>query len=213
MPGPTVEFWNERFRSRTTGWDRGAVHPQLLDWMASGELQPCRILVPGCGTGHEVLHLAAAGFEVTALDYAEQAVDLVKQRLCKRGLKAEVLQADVRLWNAPCQFDAIWEQTCLCALYPDDWTLYAERLQRWLSPQGRLFALFMQSAKASAEEGWIQGPPYHCDILAMRAVFPSSQWQWPKPPYPRVPHPGGSAELALILTHCELNRSAGVRQS
>lgn len=200
MPGPTATFWNERFRTRTTGWDRGDVHPQLLRCLSTGALRPCRILVPGCGAGHEVLHLAAAGFEVTALDYAEQAVHLVRQRLGDRGLRAEVLQADVRHWDAPQPFDAIWEQTCLCALYPDDWSLYAQRLHRWLTPQGRLFALFMQSAKPGAEEGWIQGPPYHCDILAMRALFPSGQWQWPKPPYPRLPHPGGSAELALVLT-------------
>lgn len=200
MPGPTAEFWNERFRTHTTGWDRGAVHPQLLHWIAEGTLKPCRILVPGCGAGHEVLHLAAAGFEVTALDYAEQAVALVTERLQKQGLSATVLQADVRQWNAPQPFDAIWEQTCLCALYPDDWMAYANRLYHWLAPHGRLFALFMQTAKPGAEEGWIQGPPYHCDILAMRAVFPSTRWQWPKPPYPRVPHPGGSAELALVLS-------------
>ena len=200
MPGPTADFWNERFRTHTTGWDRGAVHPQLLHWMQDGTLQPCRILVPGSGAGHEVLHLAAAGFEVTALDYAEQAVNLLTQRLSASGLSATVLQADVRRWEAPQRFDAIWEQTCLCALYPDDWAAYAARLHQWLAPQGRLFALFMQSPQPSAQEGWIQGPPYHCDILAMRALFPSDRWAWPKPPYPRVPHPGGSAELALMLS-------------
>jgi SAM-dependent methyltransferase len=200
MPGPTVEFWNERFRTHTTGWDRGGVHPHLLRCLASGELRPCRILVPGCGAGHEVVHLATAGFEVTALDYAQEAVDRLRQRLRERGLQATVLQADVRQWDAPQAFDAIWEQTCLCALYPDDWAQYAQRLHRWLQPQGRLFALFMQAAKPGAAEGKIEGPPYHCDILAMRAVFPSHLWHWPKPPYPRVPHPGGSAELALVLT-------------
>ncbi|WP_276727719.1 SAM-dependent methyltransferase [Thiomonas arsenitoxydans] len=145
MPGPTAEFWNERFRTHTTGWDRGTVHPQLLHWIAEGTLKPCRILVPGCGAGHEVLHLAAAGFEVTALDYAEQAVALVTERLQKQGLRATVLQADVRQWDAPQPFDAIWEQTCLCALYPDDWMAYANRLHHWLAPHGRLFALFMQT--------------------------------------------------------------------
>lgn len=199
MHGPTADFWNERFRTHTTGWDRGAVHPQLLHWLADSTLKPCRILVPGCGAGHEVLHLAAAGFEVTALDYAEQAVGLLTQRLREQGLKATVLQADVRQWQAVQPFEAIWEQTCLCALYPDDWAAYAARLHQWLASQGRLFALFMQSPKPDAQDGWIQGPPYHCDILAMRALFPCDRWRWPKPPYARVPHPGGSAELALTL--------------
>ena len=200
MAGPTIDFWNERFRTRTTGWDRGAVNPQLVAWMAHGQLQPCRILVPGCGSGHEVLHLAAAGFEVTALDYAVEAVDLVKSRLDAAGLCAQVVQTDVRHWHAPAPFDAVWEQTCLCALYPDDWQTYARRLHGWLKPDGRLFALFMQSPKPGAEDGWIQGPPYHCDIQAMRAILPAGEWNWPKPPYPRVSHPAGMAELALILS-------------
>lgn len=199
MPGPTVDFWNERFCTRTTGWDRGAPHPFLLHSLDSGALQPCRILVPGCGAGHEVVRLAAAGFEVTALDYADQAIDLLMRRLQANGLRATVLQADVRQWQAPQPFDAIWEQTCLCALYPDDWTRYAQQLHRWLHPQGQLFALFMQSPKPGAQQGAIEGPPYHCDILAMRAMFPASLWDWPKPPYPRISHPSGSAELALIL--------------
>ena len=206
MAGPTVDFWNERFLSHSTGWDRGGVHPQLLHGVASGALQPCRILVPGCGAGHEVEYLAAAGFEVTALDYSEQAVALVEQRLQQRGLKATVLQADVRQWQAPARFDAVWEQTCLCALYPDDWVGYAQQLHRWLQPQGRLFVQFMQAAKPGAESGKIEGPPYHCDILAMRAVFPATQWEWPKPPYPRVPHPGGSAELAVVLRPIQRGR-------
>jgi len=199
MAGPTVDFWNARIVAGETGWDRDAVHPHLLHAMQTGELRPCRILVPGCGAGHEVQQLAAAGFDVTALDYADQAVARTQARLRQSGLHAKVLQADVRQWRAPQPFDAIWEQTCLCALYPDDWQMYARRLHRWLRPGGRLFALFMQAAKTGAQQGWIEGPPYHCDILAMRALFPSSLWEWPKPPYPRVPHPSGSAELAVVL--------------
>jgi hypothetical protein len=59
----------------------------------------------------------------------------------------------------------------------------------------------MQRPRANAlEEGRIEGPPYHCDINAMRALFPAPRWDWPAPPYAQVPHPNGGHELAVVLT-------------
>ncbi|OZB58770.1 MAG: thiopurine S-methyltransferase [Thiomonas sp. 13-66-29] len=199
MAGPDLEFWQQRFEQGSTPWDRGAANPQLQVWLREGSLSPCRILVPGCGNGHEVLALAAAGFDVTALDYAPAAVEGVRRRLGQAGLKATLIQADVRSWSPQTRFDAIYEQTCLCALHPDDWSIYAARLRDWLAPHGRLYALFMQAPKPGAAEGLIQGPPYHCDIHGMRALFPASQWRWPAPPYPRVDHPSGTHEIGVVL--------------
>ena len=53
--------------------------------------------------------------------------------------------------------------------------------------------------RIDAANGVIEGPPYHCDVNAMRALFTGSVWTWPKPPYGRVPHPMGHAELAAVL--------------
>ncbi len=205
MAGPDVAFWQQRFEAGQTPWDRGASSPQLAGWLADGQLAPCRILVPGCGSGYEVAELAQAGFDVLGLDYAPAAVELARRRLAAlpapgaSGASAAVLEADVLDWQPDAPFDAIYEQTCLCALHPDHWVRYAEQLHRWLKPGGRLFALFVQVPRPGAAEGFIQGPPYHCDIHGMRALFPQSHWTWPKPPYSRVEHPMGSAELAVVL--------------
>jgi SAM-dependent methyltransferase len=200
MTGPTLDFWQQRFRDRDTPWDRGAPHPQLLDWLAAGVLQAGeRVAVPGCGSGHEVAALAQAGLSAVGLDYAPEAVALARERLRAQGLQAEVQQADVLAWQPAAPLDAVHEQTCLCALHPDHWAAYAAQLHRWLRPGGTLCALFMQALRPGAAEGRIEGPPYHCDIHAMRALFPSSQWDWPAPPYPAIPHPRGWAELAVVL--------------
>jgi hypothetical protein len=120
--------------------------------------------------------------------------------LSAQNLTAEVLQADVLNYLPDRPFDAIYEQTCLCALHPDHWVAYARQLQMWLKPQGNLWALFMQMIRLGAtEEGLVQGPPYHCDINAMRAIFPNTDWVWPKPPYTKVPHSNGAHELGLCL--------------
>ena len=63
MTGSPTNFWQERFEKKQTGWDRDATSPQLLAWLESGALQPCRIAVPGCGSGWEVAELARRGFE------------------------------------------------------------------------------------------------------------------------------------------------------
>ena len=201
MSEPTVEFWQERFEADRTPWDRGEPGPQLSVWLGDGTLRPGQsICVPGCGSGHEVVALAAAGCAVAALDYAPAAVELTRARLRAAGLHAAVHQADVLTWQPEAPFDAIYEQTCLCALYPDRWIDYASQLHAWLRPGGSLCALFMQLRRDGAARGHVEGPPYHCDINAVRALLPASRWDWPEPPYPVVPHPRGMTELAAVLT-------------
>lgn len=155
--------------------------------------------MPGCGSGHEVATLVERGFDVVGLDYAPAAVERTRRRL-PPGEAARVLQADVLRWLPARPFDAVYEQTCLCALHPDHWVAYAAQLHSWLRAGGRLFALFMQARRDDAAGGIIQGPPYHCDINAMRALFPAAHWLWPAPPYPLTAHPMGWHELGMILT-------------
>jgi methyl halide transferase len=201
MAGPTREFWDKRFQSGETPWDRGDANPQLGAWLAAGALRPCRIVVPGCGSGYEVAALAAAGFEVTALDYAPEAIARTRNLLDAGNLSAELVEADALAWRPDHVFDAAYEQTCLCALYPDQWREYADQLHRWLAPGGLLYGLFVQLPRPGAADGAIEGPPYHCDINAMRALFPDPRWEWSKPPYPRTTHPRGLYELAVVLKH------------
>ena len=201
MPGPDRDFWQRRFAQAQTPWDRGAPGPQIERWIADGSLTPgLRIAVPGCGSGHDALALAAAACVVTAIDYAEAAVTLTRERLAAAHVSAEVVQADVLAWRPAAPLDAVYEQTCWCALYPDQWSAYAQQLQRWLRPDGRLLLLAMQCQRAGAAEGRIEGPPYHMDIHMLRALLPATMWDWPAPPYERVPHPAGWTELAIVLT-------------
>lgn len=201
MAGPSREFWQQRFESGQMPWDRGAVHPQLLCWLAEGLIRPGHaVLVPGCGRGHELVALAQAGVETLGLDYAPAAVEIAQATLAAQHLQgASVELADVLLWQPEGPRDIAYEQTCLCALHPDQWQRYASQLHGWIKPGGQLLALFMQARRDSAAQGVIEGPPYHCDINAMRALFPAQRWDWPKPPYATIPHGQGWTELAVVL--------------
>ncbi len=204
MTGPTQEFWQDRFASGKIPWDRGAPNPQLVQWLADGALAPgSRVIVPGCGQGWEVAALAGAGMTVTGIDFSPGALAMCRQVLERQTAPAHpalLVDADVLHWSPPTPVDAVFEQTCLCALYPDYWTRYAEQLHAWLRPGGKLLALFMQVPRPESAFGFIEGPPYHCDIHAMRALFPATRWEWPKPPYAQVAHTGiERTELAVVL--------------
>jgi methyl halide transferase len=199
MSGPTIDFWQDNFEAGTTPWDRGAPGPQLTTWLGTEIDVGQRVLVPGCGSGWDVAALAAFGAKVVGIDYAPAAVARTRDLLIEHGLSAQVIKADVLHWSPSQAVDAVYEQTCLCALHPDHWTTYAASLHRWIRPGGKLLAMFMQKARPQAAAGFVEGPPFHCDINAMRALFRSECWIWPKPPYPGTSHPSGAYELAVIL--------------
>lgn len=184
-------YWQGRYREGSTGWDRGVPSPTLEGWLHDGTLAPCRILVPGCGRGHEVVALARAGFEVTGLDYAPAAVSAVRERLAAEDLRAEILEADLFAYAPDRPFDAVYEQTCLCALEPARWEAYERLLHAWVAPGGILAAAFMQTTST-------QGPPFACPPARMRELFAAGRWEWPAA-LVAVPHPLGLEELTGVL--------------
>jgi len=184
--------WESRYRDGATGWERPGPNPAMQAWLEAGDLSPCNILVPGAGRSVEPLVLAEAGFAVTVVDAAPSAVAVQRARLERLHVRARVEQVDLFDWHPDIRFDAVYDQTCLCALPRSIWPEYVTRLHKWLQPGGRLFILFMQTGS----EG---GPPFHCDMTEMRRLFPPAVWDWSEPLPPRVEHPSGRAEQPAVL--------------
>ncbi len=111
--------------------------------------------------------------------------------LTTAGLDADVVEADLFSFAPAAPFEAVYEQTCLCALTPGRWTEYEQRLHGWLVPGGRLAVAFMQTDAA-------EGPPFACRPEAMRRLFAADRGEWPADLVPE-PHPLGLAELTGIL--------------
>jgi SAM-dependent methyltransferase len=184
--------WESRYQTGRTGWDRGGPSPALQYWFEHAHAPVGRVLVPGCGHGHEVAQLVRAGLQVTAVDIASQPVMRLTGELVEQGLHARVVQADLLQWQPAEPFEAIYEQTCLCAFAPGDWAAYERRLADWLVPGGCLFALFMQTGQAG-------GPPYDCPVADMRSLFDAARWHWLDAPALHVAHPTGLHEQGFIL--------------
>ncbi|HEX5306292.1 MAG TPA: methyltransferase domain-containing protein [Dyella sp.] len=181
--------WEARYQAGRTGWERPGLHPALIAWRASGELIPCCILIPGAGRSPEPLALADAGFAVTVLDVAPSAAAAQRQRLGSRGA---VVQSDLFAWEPPMPFDAVYDQTCLCALPPERVAEYEQCLARWLRADGSLFVLFMQTSQPG-------GPPFDCPIAEMRKLFAAERWVWPDALPPLIAHPSLRDEQPVRL--------------
>lgn len=185
-------LWEQRYQDGKTGWDRGETSANLRYWVELGLLKPCRVLIPGCGNGHEVLTLAEQGFDVVAIDIASTPLASLSESLKNNSLSADLILADFFLWEPDKPFDAIYEQTSLCALNPEQWEAYEKCLYDWLGNGGKLFAQFMQSDQQG-------GPPFHCEISDMLTLFNAKRWRWSKQYETQVIHSSGKYEKLYCL--------------
>ncbi len=148
---PTApDFWTERFEQEFMPWDRGGVPAQLREFVASSA-RPYVTLIPGCGTGYEVACLVEAGWDVTAIDFSEAAVEAARRVL--GPLANRVRQADFFDFVPSHPVELIYERAFFCALPP---RMRKDVVARWaelLPPGGLLVGYFFFSDAP-------KGPPF-----------------------------------------------------
>ncbi|HOY06434.1 MAG TPA: methyltransferase domain-containing protein [Saprospiraceae bacterium] len=165
----SADFWETRWQNDETHWDLNTVSPPLAAYIDQipAEKRNLRILIPGCGNGHEALYLLQKGFtQVTMLDIAPTAVAQLQQRL---NMEMPGWQTALRLVCADFfqhddNYDLILEQTFFCALPPDMRPAYVLKMNALLRPGGKLAGLLFNREF----EG---GPPFGGDKAEYLALF------------------------------------------
>jgi SAM-dependent methyltransferase len=79
-----------------TPWERRNVAEQwepLLD--GPGALEPGRALDVGCGSGRDAVHLAARGWQVTAVEFVDKALARARERAAEDGVEVRWVRGDV----------------------------------------------------------------------------------------------------------------------
>lgn len=147
--------WNQRYLNNDAPWDKGAPAPALEEVFENGVFtKGSKVLVPGCGYGHDVRAISATGCLATGLDISECAV-LAAQTMTDEGA-SEFFHGDFfdPSLAGKNRYHAIWEHTCFCAIFPEERDDYVEAAYRLLQPGGVLVGVFFAFGKDE------EGPPF-----------------------------------------------------
>jgi SAM-dependent methyltransferase len=136
--------WQRRYEANDTPWDKGEASPVLVDFLRERGAQG-RVLVPGCGRGHDAWAVAGqAGAAVVGLDLSDAAVAQARELTPDDAANVSFITGDFfRLPEAMAgSFDWIVEHTCFCAIDPKQRPGYVTAAAGALRPGGKMFAIF-----------------------------------------------------------------------
>lgn len=160
-----VDYWESAYETGVPHWDKGQPAPPLVRVIKKARLpEGTRVLVPGCGFGHEVLFLAQAGCEVTAVDFAPSAIQRVRERA--RGLPITALERDIFSLSEELadRFDLVVEHTCFCAIPIEMRDAYADVMSEVLVEKGQIIGLFYETDNQD-------GPPFKTTVADVQRHF------------------------------------------
>jgi SAM-dependent methyltransferase len=158
-----ITNWDQAYQENFTPWDKGQPSPPLTEWFARNKISG-RVLVPGCGVGHDVAHLVSLGIDAIGLDIAPTAVARAKER--HPQIVERFVCADLFEFSGP--FDAIVEHTCLCALPPEWRVRYRDAAVKLLKPGGLLIGIWFVNPEMDPGES---GPPFGISSDELSALF------------------------------------------
>jgi SAM-dependent methyltransferase len=176
MPPIPQNSWEESWQAGRTPWDAGGPAAELVALIEVGRLPKGRALVPGCGSGYDVLALAGPGRQALGLDLAPTAVARFPALREAAGISAdaaEVIEADYFDYRPAEPFDLIWDYTFLCAIPPALREAWARQAHALLRPGGELVTLIypVLAPPGQLPAGPIEGPPFALDPYAVRALL------------------------------------------
>jgi methyl halide transferase len=185
-------LWEASYKSGFCPWQRQTLNPAYAIWFDQQLVRGTTVVVPGCGTSLEPVEFARHGAIVTCLDIAPSAIEMQRVSFKQHKLDGLFVCADLAKWRPQEPVDVIYEQTCLCAIHPYQRHDYEHFAHDVLKPGGTFFGLFMQT-------GGKGGPPFHCAMEDMKALFPGGRWDWQQEEAVKSTHPLGVTELGYKL--------------
>ncbi len=187
--------WEERYKTGDMPWEKGSPHPELIALLRKLPIRG-RVLVPGCGYGHDVRAIAATADEVVGLDIAPSAIEGAKKHPVVGGERYAVGDLFALPAKMRDSFDWVFEHTCFCAIPIERRADYVESVASALLPGGRLLAIFYMNPDMDPGE---KGPPFGATREELKSCFGKAfklvaEW------IPEATHPGrDQRELCRIL--------------
>ena len=157
--------WQRRYEDGDTPWDKGAPSPALVDFLRAGHIEG-RVLVPGCGRGHDARALAAQpDASVVGLDLSPAAIAQARSLAPKTNLSFIVGDFLSLPQDLLCTFDWLVEHTCFCAIDPRQRPDYVAAARDALRAGGKIFGIFYLNPDSET------APPFPVSRAELSALF------------------------------------------
>ena len=148
----------------TVAWAKGEVNPYLQEYIDNLREKPAKAIVIGCGLGDDAFALYTAGFDVTAIDISEEAINWAKERF--DGAEIDFLVAD--LFELPQellgQFDFVFEAFTIQSLPLALRDRVITAISSLMKPDAKLLAV----CNAKLDHETFNGPPWPLTFNELR---------------------------------------------
>jgi methyl halide transferase len=161
------DYWNARYHLSDDGWDMGSPTPAFVDLLESKRFDPGDALVIGCGKGYDAVLFAKHGFNVTAIDFAEEAIKHTRALAEREGVDIQLVHEDLFDYSLGLseEFDYIIEYVTFCAIHPSRRAEFAATIPSLMRNHGRFIALFFP---LDDRQG---GPPFSVSMDEVHRLF------------------------------------------
>ncbi|XP_018481265.1 probable thiol methyltransferase 2 isoform X3 [Raphanus sativus] len=151
--------WEKTWKAGATPWDLGKPTPIGKHLAETGSLPKGRALVPGCGTGYDVVAMACPDRYVIGLDISKTVIEQSSKRFASlpNAQYFCFLIEDFFSWEPAEKFDLIFDYTVR--------PLWAERIEKLLKPSGELITLMFPLDERPG------GPPYKVSVSDYEKVL------------------------------------------
>lgn len=192
--------WNHCYRIGETPWDKGGAAPPLRRWLERGGQFAGRVLVPGCGAGHDAGLIGewCPDAEVVGLDIAPLAVERARASNARCNVRFELGnffemgEADVG------SFDWVVEHTCFSAIDPAMREAYVDAVDGALKVGGQVWAVFYLNPYDD-EHRRGGGPPHGVEAGELDRLM-GRRFEVLEEEVPEVSYPGREGlELVRVL--------------
>ena len=140
----------ERYSSQEVPWDDPSPPPEVTEFVPT--LKPGKALDLGCGYGRAAIYIASLGWEVDAVDFIQDALEVAKERTKDAGHSVTYhlgSVTDLSFLSGP--YDFALDVGCCHILDEDGLGRYGEGLSRLLSP-GAYFLVYVRCQSQTPEE-------------------------------------------------------------
>lgn len=135
-------------------WNLAEPAEALKDMLPRLKLPKSRILVLGCGEGHDAAFFAQGGHVVTGMDVSPEAITRAQKNYSHlNNLKFELKDIFSLDDSYNESYDYVFEHTCYCAINPSRRQEMVKIWNRVLAPGGHLMGVFFCWDK-------LEGPPF-----------------------------------------------------